>query len=766
MLAFLVLPGVLTSDMAFTGNPESKRADEIIAEYFPESTAVGEVAVVTNESVEVDGEQFRDYASQLRENILALGEDIIDTETGITDYYTLNEQADTFSQQAQGLYVLATTLDTLSPEQRAPILEDQGLPTSTTPDELRGQARQLEDAVGLLRSGAEELVSEDRHTLLMSVTMMGTVGEASDSIEQLRHTSEEVEGEGFEVLFTGDASVNHDMLESSEKDIRQGESIGVPVALIILAIVFGTVVAAVVPMLLGLAAIGAALGIVALIGQAAELPFVIQSIISMLGLAVGIDYSLFIVSRYREELREGHPKLDAIATAGSTASRAVLFSGMTVVLAVVALLFVPTTMHLALGLGAVIVVTMAVVAALTLLPAIMSITGDRINRLKVPFLKEESAKRRRYEKGGFWSWLVENVMNRPALSLILAVALLLACAYPVLHLSLGESGVTGLPEGYQSKDGLAVLEDKFSAGQLAPLKIVVPDYASPGIQEDTEALRAALSANSDFDGFDLEESSSGDVALVTVTLAGDPYSTWAADRLEELRGTLIPEAFSNPGANVWVTGAPATIADFSNVTMEFTPLVFAFVLGLSFLLLMVVFRSVIVPITSILMNLLSVGAAYGLIVLVFQEGVGASLFGFQELESIDAWIPIMLFCVLFGLSMDYHVFLLSRIREHYDQTGDNSEAVAFGIRSTAGLITGAALIMLAVFGGFASGEGVIMQQMGFGLAVAVLMDATIIRCILVPSAMRILGKRNWYFPSWLRWIPDVRVEGRADKKAA
>ncbi len=247
--------------------------------------------------------------------------------------------------------------------------------------------------------------------------------------------------------------------------------------------------------------------------------------------------------------------------------------------------------------------------------------------------------------------------------------------------------------------------------------------------------------------------------MLAVPVLGDPGGEAAIDAIGRLRDQHIPGAFSQTQADVLVTGATAFNIDFFEITDRFTPIVFAVVLGLSFILLMIVFRSIVVPVKAMIMNLLSVGAAYGLMVLVFQKGVGADILGFQQTEIIDAWIPLFLFTVLFGLSMDYHVFLLSRIRERYDQTHDNAGSVAFGLRSTAGLITGAALIMVAVFGGFAIGDLVMFQQVGFGLAVAVFLDATIVRSILVPASMRLLGNANWYFPSVLRWLPDVRVEG-------
>ena len=761
-LAFSLLGDALTSEMEFTNSPESKRADDLLEESFPQATAVDEIVIIRSESLTVEDDGFREHSDQVYEDIVALGNSVIDEEQGVTYYYALLDQANGYTEQARNLYALADTVEPLPPEQRVPILEAQDL-SPTTPDELRAQAAQLEYAAAQLTTGAETLVSVDRDTMILQVTMAGSLNDATDNIEQLRDVARSHRWDAFEVEVTGDASTSKDFFEISAKDLEKGEIIGIPIALVVLIIVFGAIAAAMIPMMLALAAMGAALGITALIGQGFDLTFFVTNVITMLGLAVGIDYSLFIVSRYREERREGKDKIEAITTAGSTASRAVLFSGMTVVLAVLGIVLVPSTIHRSMSLGAVVIVAMAVLAALTLLPAVLSLMGDKINSPRVPFFKKESDKRRNHENGGFWDQMTRRVMNHAWISLALATGLLLALAFPGIFLNMGQSSIDALPDGYPSKDGLNVLTEEFSPGLLVPVKIVIDGYDAPQAQEATQDLQATLASypdpeNPDFEISQLEANPDGDVALMTVALTGNPYSPEATDSIDALRGQLIPQAFEGTDTSVLVTGFTARNRDFLEIVSDYTPFIFAFVLGLSFVLLMMVFRSIVVPLKAVIMNLLSVGAAYGVIVLVFQMGVGASIFGFQQIDSVDAWIPIFLFCILFGLSMDYHVFLLSRIRERYDQTGCNTESVASGIRTTAGLITGAALIMVAVFGGFATGEFVVMQEMGFGLAVAVLMDATIVRVILVPSSMKLLGRANWYFPSWLRWLPDLRVE--------
>ena len=369
------------------------------------------------------------------------------------------------------------------------------------------------------------------------------------------------------------------------------------------------------------------------------------------------------------------------------------------------------------------------------------------------------------------SWYYATIIHglvQSILSLLLTAGLLLAAAVPLLDIKTGFNGIDSFPNDVQAKEAFLVLEKEFSWGVVSPTEIAIDwDIGSEAVQEAIQRLRDALESDPDFVGAPrLEVNDAGDLALLSVNVAGEFSGDRAIDAVKRLRSRHIADAFQGVEAEVLVTGLTAGNIEFFDIARRFTPIVFALVLGLSFVLLTVVFRSIVVPIKAILMNLLSVGAAYGLMVLVFHKGVGADFLGFQETEIIDAWIPLFLFSVLFGLSMDYHVFLLSRIRERYDQTKDNAEAVAYGLRSTAGLITGAALIMVAVFSGFASGDLVSNQQVGFGLAVAVFLDATVVRSILVPASMRLLGDANWYLPNFLRWLPDLRVEAEEPTVAA
>jgi RND superfamily putative drug exporter len=525
----------------------------------------------------------------------------------------------------------------------------------------------------------------------------------------------------------------------------------------VLVLVFGAAVAATVPLGLAIISIVAAVGAAALVGRALDLSVFIMNIIVMIGLAIGIDYSLLIIQRFREERRGGLGKADAVARAGATAGRTVLFSGMTVVIALLGMLIFPDPLFRSLGIGAILAAVFGVLAALTLLPAILSLLGDRVDRLAIPFLRRTP---HASEGGGFWTRSASIVMRRPVISVVATVAVLLAAAAPFVTIDVGHAGVSTLPEDTDAYRAFAILDEHFSAGLMAPTQIVIDtaDVNAPEVDSSTQRLLATLATDDAFGAATIETNEAGDLALVSVPVAGDWSSDEATAAVKRLRNDYIPEAFAGVDAEVLVSGETAQEIYHNDVVADYTPVVIAFVLGFSFLLLLVVFRSIVVPLKAVVMNLLSVGAAYGLLVLVFQRGVGAELLGFQETDTIETWVPLFLFCILFGLSMDYHVFLLSRIRERFGQTGDNTESVAFGIRSTGAIITGAALIMVAVFSAFAAGDLVMFQQMGFGLAVAVILDATIIRSVLVPAAMQLLGDLNWYLPSWLSWLPEIQVE--------
>ena len=605
-------------------------------------------------------------------------------------------------------------------------------------------------------------VSESGRSALLPVIISGDdLDVIGDNAELLKEVVAAVTApDGFQGLIAGPATLTNDFNAIAEEDLRTGETIGIGVALVVLVLVFGTVASGVIPIILAVVAIAIAMGLAALVGQFFDLSFFITNMITMIGLAVGIDYSLFIVSRYREERKEGFEKVEAIGRAGATASRAVLFSGLTVVLALIGMLILPNTLFRSLGLGAILVVIAAVAASMTLLPAVLSLLGDRIDWLRVRRRGAHEAKSK------LWDRVTKLVMGRPVISLVVSAGILLIAASSFMSIETGLAGVSTLPEETDSARAFTVLADEFAGGLTSPVEIAVEGGDVAGT---LSAVQGAVAGDGRFGPATIDPRSSDTKGVLSVQLRGDVASIESMDEIRHLRDDVI--AGVETSSAVYVGGQTAITVDFIDQTSDYTPIVFAVVLGLSFLLLMVAFRSIVIPGKAIAMNLLSVGAAYGLVVVFFQAGVGpgwikdiASALGFTQVETIENWLPLFLFSVLFGLSMDYHVFLLSRIKERFDQTRDNTESVAYGLRNTGALITGAAIIMVAVFAGFAAGRLVSFQQMGFGLAAAVLLDATIVRTVLVPASMRLLGHRNWYFPRWLEWIPDISVEGHLDEE--
>jgi RND superfamily putative drug exporter len=595
----------------------------------------------------------------------------------------------------------------------------------------------------------ESLVSTDRHATLVPLSILGEEA-AADVIEVVQGADEDPQ---FAVTVAGNQVLDHDFNLLSERDLQEGElQFGLPAALIVLLLVFGTVVAGLVPLLLALVSILLALGLVAVLSQAFDLSIFIVNMLTGMGLALGIDYALFVISRYREERRGERTPPDAVGAAGATASRAVLFSGSAFVVAMFGMLLVPSSIMRSLAAGAILVGITSVIAALTLLPALLGVLKDGVDGLRLPIVGRASGA----SESRFWGGIVRRVLRRPALSLALSTGFLLLLALPVFGMKIGTSGVSTLPDDLAAKQGFVAIQRDFAGQSVDPVDVVVADDSAE-TRRRLEALQQRLAADPRF-GEGRVEFANG-VSLLTVPVRGDEVGDEAIAAVRDLRTDVVPQAFDDQEA--YVGGTTSENIDYFDAVTDPAPYVLAFVLGLTFVLLTVAFRSIAVSLSAIVLNLLSVGAAYGLLVLVFQEGVGADLLGFQQVDTIEAWVPLFLFSVLFGLSMDYQVFLLSRIRERYDQTGGTRGAVEWGVASTARIITGAALIIVAVFSGFARGDLVMFQQMGFGVAVALILDATVIRSVLMPSLMAILGDRTWYLPRWLDWLPHLEVEGHA-----
>ncbi|MGZ4316437.1 MAG: MMPL family transporter [Gaiellaceae bacterium] len=610
-------------------------------------------------------------------------------------------------------------------------------------------------------SARDAPVSRDRHTALVQI-LLGS-DSAAKPIEAI---VQKANGGAFSVNITGDHSVGYDFGKQSQKDLENGElAFGLPAALIVLVLVFGAVVAGFVPVLLAILSIVVALGLVALLSLEFTLSVFIVNMLTGMGLALGIDYSLFVVSRYREERALGLSEEDAIGHAGATASRAVLFSGSTFVVALFGMLLVPTTIMRSLAAGAIVVGIVSVVAALTLLPALLSFVGDRVNALPVPVLGRNLGRADSVE-GRFWRRIVNAVLRRPAVFLAVSVAAMLAAASPIFGLHIGASGVNTLPDGLPSKQGYLALQREFPAQNPYPVYAIAVGGNPTVVHGDLVRLERRLAADPRFGHGTVRMSQVTNAGIVTVPIRGDAVAGPAVAAVRDLRKHVIPSLFRSSGAKVYVGGKTAENVDYFDAVTSSTPYVLVFVLGLSLILLTIAFRSIVVALVSIVLNLLSVGAAYGLLTLVFLYGDGHSFFGFQHVHAVDAWVPLFLFSVLFGLSMDYQVFLMSRIKERYDQSGSTREAVASGVASTARIITGAALIIVVVFVGFARGKLVMFQQMGFGVAVALLLDATIIRSVVLPSMLSLLDARSWYLPRWLGWLPHVEAERPTPTDAA
>ncbi len=723
-----LLDSATTTEFRLAGRYESERAAALLEDRLRGPERLAEIVIVQSPSLTVDDPVFRAKVEALHAQILALGPETIEGGIG--------------GEPLHHYYQVADAGDRINPPQREVLLS--------------------------------LMVSDDRRTVLLHYTLAGSTDEATENVEDVLHVVEEANGaDDFLVLIGGDASVAFENNELAAEDLEKGEQAGIPVALIVLLGLLGTVVATLLPLGLAIVSIAVALAAVSIIGQQFQLIFFVQMMVVMIGLAVGIDYSLLIVSRFREEMGRGLSPRDAVMRAGDTAGRTVLFSGATVVLALIGLLIVPASFYQSLALGAILVVLAALAATLTLLPAVLALLGPKVDFLSIPILARFSLKNAETSRRGPQELMTRAVMRYPIVSIVLVGAPLIALSYFYFDIETGLNDVNSFPDKARTKEAFLLFEEKFSegtvspAGYLSPAEIViVGDIDDPQVDQAIGHLEQSLLADPTFPvppGREVNDAR--DLALLTLPFPGKPASPEAAEDMATLRDRHIPAAFVGVAAEVYVGGVTAEVTDFYGIVDFYTPIVFVFVLGLSFIILMMVFRSIVIPIKAIIMNLLSVGATYGLLVLVFQKGVATELLGFQQAEVIDAWIPLFLFAILFGLSMDYHVFLLSRIRERYDETGDNTEAVSYGLRSTGRIITGAALIMVAVFGGFSMGETVVNQIVGFGLGIAVLLDATLVRSILVPASMEVLGKRNWYLPPALRWLPDLRVEASDESSA-
>jgi uncharacterized membrane protein YdfJ with MMPL/SSD domain len=562
----------------------------------------------------------------------------------------------------------------------------------------------------------------------------------------------------------GDASTQKALGAQQRADEAKSMQFSLGGTLLILLLAFGAAVAAGVPLLLGVSAFVATTGLLGPVSQLSPLHEAVGQVTMLIGLAVGVDYAMFYLRRMMEEKDKGRSSEAALEVAAATSGRAVLISGFTVMAAMAGMLFSGNPIFSSFGIGTIIVVGVAMVGSLTFLPAVLSYLGQKgwIEKGRVPFV----ARRRHKTKGEsrMWNAILSRVLKRPLVSAILAGGLLVALTVPALGMQFKEPGTEGMSRSEPIVQTLDRVDAAFPGGSV-PANVVIKadDVTAPEVQTAIQQLHDKAIATGQ-----LSEPSSVDinpdktVAIVSLAVKGKGTDAASNHSVHVLRDQVVPATVGKlAGAEVAVTGMTAGSKDFLDTMKSHLPIVFLFVLSLAFILLLVTFRSIVVPIKAIILNLLSVGSAYGILTLVFQDGHGEQALGFNSVGGITPWLPLFLFVVLFGLSMDYHVFVLSRIRELVDRGMATEKAVAEGIKSTAGVITSAAAVMVVTFAGFAIGSDQSMKQLGVGLAAAILIDATIVRAVLLPATMKLLGKHNWYLPKGLNWLPRFEHEPEA-----
>jgi uncharacterized membrane protein YdfJ with MMPL/SSD domain len=605
-------------------------------------------------------------------------------------------------------------------------------------------------------------VSPDGHTALIDFQITGNELEAADRIDPSVEAIDSVQAihDDLTVEQFGDASSNKELNETFTSDLAKAEALSLPATLLILVIAFGSLVAAGVPLLLAFSAVIAAMSLVALPSQIFPVDDNVASVILLIGLAVGVDYSLFYIRREREERAAGHEPRDSLQIASATSGRAVLISGLTVIVAMAGMFLTGDKTFFAFAEGTVLVVAIAMFASITVLPALLAWLGDRIEKGRIPFF----GRRRAAGKSRFWSPIIDGAMRRPWLAIVVAGGALLALSVPALSLNMVVSSADDLPQDLGVIKTYNKLRAAFpSEGVTADVVVEADDVRSGEVAAGIALLqRRAENSDKVLKGTEVKYSRDGTVAEVIIPTVGSGSDETSTQALEEIRNEIVPPTVGDiPGATVNVSGPAAQSKDFRDQLVDRLPLVFGFVFALAFVLMLVTFRSIVIPLKAIVLNLLSIGAAYGILVLIFQNGNLEGLLGFTSNGGVTSWLPLFLFVILFGLSMDYHVFILSRVREGHDKGMSTEDAVRHGLHATAGTVTSAAIVMVVVFSVFVTLSFIDFKEMGVGLAAAVLIDATIIRAILLPASMKLLGEWNWYLPKWLEWMPRVTPEYEA-----
>jgi uncharacterized membrane protein YdfJ with MMPL/SSD domain len=603
-------------------------------------------------------------------------------------------------------------------------------------------------------------VSKNRRTVIVTWNMKGKAEVAKKKIDAIEASVAKVGDRhpGFYVGEAGSVSSGKALDKMFTDQLKTAGERSIPITIIVLLLVFGALVAVGVPLLLALSGVMATIGLVALPSQIVPLDQNVPAVVLLIGLAVGVDYSLFYLKREREERAAGRGSRAAIEAAAATSGRSVLISGLTVMIAMAGMLFSGDKATIGFGIASMTVVGVAMIGSLTVLPALLAHLGDKVEKGKIPFL---GRLRRQSGENRFWKAILKPALRRPAIAATIAGAALIAMASPTLSMHTAKSGLDALPNSAPTVPTIKKIQANFSFGEADQSEVAIKaNLDAPATHKAIAALKAkSVAAGINSGPIDEAINPSHTVARVGIPLVGKGTDSKSNAALRTLRNDILPATIGKvKGAEYAVTGSTANSADQNALLKSKAPIVFGFVLVLAFALLLVSFRSVVIALKAILLNLLSVGAAYGVLVAVFQWGWGAGLLGLQSNSGIVQWLPIFMFVILFGLSMDYQVFIVSRIREAFDRGMKTVDAVEHGITTTAGVVSSAALVMVGAFAVFALMPILDMKQMGIGLAAAVLIDATVVRGVLLPATMKLLGDWNWYLPKHLGWLPKLEPD--------
>ena len=617
----------------------------------------------------------------------------------------------------------------------------------------------------LQRTNADQ-VSADGHSAIVRFDIRGDPEQVVDKIDPVIAAVDEAKAAHSELFIGsfGEGTSGKEIDESVGKDLERAGLLSIPVTIAVLIVAFGALVAAGIPLLLALTAVAATMGLLAIPSHVWPVDDNTSAVVLLIGLAVGVDYAMFYLKREREERSAGRSERAALGAAAATSGRAVLVSGLTVMTAMAGMFLTGDKTFGSFAMATIMVVAIAVLGSLTVLPALLSRLGDRVNKARVPFLH----RLQRPGGGRFWGYLLDRVLHRPVVSVVLSAGLLVALALPALGMKTVVPGAEAFPKDLQAVQVYDRLQRAFP-GEADPAVVVVkaPSIDEPRVDAAIQNLQArALASGQVHKPMTVDVNPARTVARIELPLAGTGSDSVSNAALATLRDEVVPETVGSlGGVETGVTGSTAISKDFGDKMRSSAPLVFVFVLAFAFLMLLVSFRSIVIAVKAIVLNLLSVAAAFGVLVLVFQHEWAKGILGFDYSGGVMAWLPVFLFVILFGLSMDYHVFILSRIREAYDGGMKTEDAIAHGIKSTAGVVTSAAIVMVLVFSIFGTLSLIMMKQFGVGLATAVLIDATIVRGVLLPATMKLLGDWNWYLPRWLRWLPRIKLEGASGKPA-